>query len=85
MKKFTGTREEYSRAEPLSLLDDETRHVAIGTKHFLALAHTRGEAPEESWKKLVQAHFKGALKPPFNDSARLAAGLSREFYEEVAH
>ncbi|MEL7219328.1 MAG: DUF455 domain-containing protein, partial [Pseudomonadota bacterium] len=27
---------------------------------------------------------RGAVKPPFNDSARLAAGLSRDFYENIA-
>jgi uncharacterized ferritin-like protein (DUF455 family) len=32
----------------------------------------------------VARHFRGRLKPPFNDSARLAAGLSREYYAAVA-
>jgi uncharacterized ferritin-like protein (DUF455 family) len=41
-------------------------------------------APENHWKTLVARHFRGTLKPPFNDSARLAAGLSREFYGAVA-
>ncbi|MEL6737436.1 MAG: ferritin-like domain-containing protein [Pseudomonadota bacterium] len=66
------------------ILDDEIRHVAFGTKHFLAWAREHGEKPEELWKSLVQQHFKGAIKPPFNDSARLAAGLSRDFYAEIA-
>ncbi len=62
------------------ILDDEIRHVAIGTKHFVALSDAAGDSPHESWKVLVQSHFRGAVKPPFNDSARLAAGLSRDFY-----
>ena len=62
------------------ILDDEIRHVAIGTKHFIGLANEKGKLPESSWKSLVGRHFRGALKPPFNDSARLAAGLSRSFY-----
>ena len=66
------------------ILDDEIRHVAFGTKHFLRVCEQRGKIPETLWKSLVQTHFKGALKPPFNDSARLAAGLSRDFYMEVA-
>ena len=66
------------------ILDDEIRHVATGTKHFVALSRGRGEVPEIHWKMLVKRHFGGALKPPFNDSARLAAGLSREFYAGVA-
>ena len=66
------------------ILDDEIRHVAIGTKHFIALAEESGESPQNAWKTLVQRHFRGALKPPFNDSARLAAGLSRDFYSVLA-
>jgi uncharacterized ferritin-like protein (DUF455 family) len=66
------------------ILDDEIRHVAIGTKHFVAWANETGKSPEKSWKSLVQEHFRGRLKPPFNDSARLAAGLSRSFYASLA-
>jgi len=66
------------------ILDDEIRHVAIGTKHFRRHAENAGKKPENHWKMLVAKHFAGAIKPPFNDSARLAAGLSREFYADVA-
>ncbi|MEM7666813.1 MAG: ferritin-like domain-containing protein [Pseudomonadota bacterium] len=63
------------------ILDDEIRHVGFGTKHFLRRAQKDGKIPETMWKSLVRSHFRGAIKPPFNDSARLAAGLSRDFYE----
>ncbi len=66
------------------ILDDEIRHVAIGTKHFFSLCDRQVEAPEVLWKSLVQRHFRGLIKPPFNDSARLAAGLSRSFYAGIA-
>jgi len=58
------------------ILDDEIRHVAIGAKHFLACAESRGEDADQLWISLVRRHFHGGLKPPFNDSARSAAGLS---------
>ena len=58
------------------ILDDEIRHVAIGAKHFNAVAESRGESPEKLWISLVRKHFRGGLKPPFNDSARSKAGLS---------
>jgi uncharacterized ferritin-like protein (DUF455 family) len=67
------------------ILDDEIRHVRFGTKHFLRQAEASGKIPETMWKSLVRAHFRGPIKPPFNDSARLAAGLSRGFYEDVAN
>ncbi|MFM6932542.1 MAG: ferritin-like domain-containing protein [Novosphingobium sp.] len=66
------------------ILDDEIVHVRIGTKHFAAVASARGEVMDDLWKILVIRHFTGAIKPPFNDSARLACGLSREMYHAVA-
>jgi len=66
------------------ILDDEIRHVAAGARHFVAHCERAGIRPENHWKTLVARHFRGALKPPFNDSARLAAGLSREYYAGVA-
>jgi len=66
------------------ILDDEIRHVAIGTRHFVALCGESGEMAEIRWKTLVRQHFRGALKAPFNDSARSAAGLSLSFYGALA-
>ncbi len=66
------------------ILDDEIRHVRFGSKHFFALSARRGESPETLWKALVKRHFRGTVKPPFNDSARLSAGLSRSFYTAIA-
>ena len=58
------------------ILDDEIRHVAIGVKHFNSSAEKRGKSPESLWIALVRRHYRGGLKPPFNDSARSTAGLS---------
>ena len=66
------------------ILDDEIRHVRIGSNHFHSACAAMGESPEKYWKILLSRHFRGALKPPFNDSARLAAGLPRAFYAGVA-
>ncbi len=66
------------------ILDDEIRHVAAGARHFEALCRKRGKTAESHWKFLVSQNFRGRLKPPFNDSARLAAGLSREAYASLA-
>lgn len=66
------------------ILDDEIRHVAAGARHFTAICRKSEKSPEIQWKMLVERHFRGRLKPPFNDSARLAAGLSRDFYGAIA-
>ncbi|KPF63827.1 ferritin-like domain-containing protein [Porphyrobacter sp. AAP60] len=67
------------------ILDDEIRHVGFGTKHFLRCAEMAQQNPESYWQSLVKLHFHGFVRPPFNDSARLAAGLSRDFYAVIAH
>ncbi|KHL24912.1 rhamnosyltransferase [Croceibacterium mercuriale] len=66
------------------ILDDEIRHVAVGAKHFAQVAQRRGESYENYWEMLVRQHFHGTLKPPFNDSARQAAGLPRRVYVALA-
>ena len=63
---------------------DEIRHVAAGTRWFTIACESRGLERVSHWRGLVARYFHGAVKPPFNDSARDEAGLSREFYEGVA-
>ncbi len=62
---------------------DEIRHVATGFRWFSTLCES-GESPETVWQKLVKSHFRGSLKPPFNDSARESAGLTRSYYSALA-
>ena len=66
------------------ILDDEIRHVRFGAKHFRETSLRRDEMPRELWQKLVGMHFRGALKAPFNDSARIAGGLPRDWYAAIA-
>lgn len=61
------------------ILDDEIRHVRFGTRHFGELCRAVDEDPVKKWQFLVETYFGGSLKPPFNDSAREAAGLSRSY------
>ncbi|WP_240956945.1 ferritin-like domain-containing protein [Pseudopontixanthobacter vadosimaris] len=66
------------------ILDDEIRHVGFGTKHFVARCRDERISPQKRWKSLLKTYFRGGLKGPFNDSARLAAGLSQDFYAGLA-
>lgn len=63
---------------------DEIRHVAIGVRWFAFACESAGSEPVATWRSLVARHFRGSLKPPFNDSARSQAGLTKEYYAEVA-
>jgi uncharacterized ferritin-like protein (DUF455 family) len=62
------------------IVDDEIQHVRAGVKHFVARAEKLRQPADSFWKMLVQKHFHGQLKEPFNDSARRSAGLSRDWY-----
>jgi uncharacterized ferritin-like protein (DUF455 family) len=62
---------------------DEKGHVAIGAKWFRFLCDREGAAPEPTFQALVRRHFRGGLKPPFNDRARSEAGLTPGFYRPL--
>jgi uncharacterized ferritin-like protein (DUF455 family) len=66
------------------ILNDEIAHVAAGTRWFESCCAARRIAPEAAWRALLQRHFRGSIKPPFNDSARATAGLTREYYAALA-
>jgi uncharacterized ferritin-like protein (DUF455 family) len=66
------------------ILTDEIRHVRAGTRWFEWSCAECGLAPESQWRDLVTRYFRGRIKAPFNDSAREAAGLTREYYEALA-
>jgi uncharacterized ferritin-like protein (DUF455 family) len=59
---------------------EEIGHVAAGKRWFDWLAAERDLEPRAVFQDLVQRHFRGKLKPPFNAAAREAAGLSTDFY-----
>ncbi len=65
------------------IFDEEIGHVACGKRWFDFLCARQGCSPQETWRELVKRHFHGALKPPFNESARNAAGLPADFYSAL--
>jgi uncharacterized ferritin-like protein (DUF455 family) len=66
------------------ILSDEVRHVAAGARWFRWGCDRAGLEPAPHWQALVRRHYRGLLKPPFNDSARHAAGLTLDFYAALA-
>jgi uncharacterized ferritin-like protein (DUF455 family) len=63
---------------------EEVGHVRTGRFWFEQLCKTNNEPPAEKWRQLVKRYFRGGLKPPFNDAARLEAGLTEEYYKSFA-
>lgn len=66
------------------IVNDEVRHVRAGTTWFESACKAARCVPETTWQDLVRTHFRGAVKPPFNDSARESAGLTRDYYQALA-
>lgn len=66
------------------ILSDEISHVAAGTRWFESCCADRRITPEIEWRALLDRYFRGSIKPPFNDSARATAGLTREYYAALA-
>lgn len=63
---------------------DELGHVAVGAKWFRYLCLKQGLEPASTFQQMVRKHFRGPLKPPFNDFARCRAGLTPGFYRTLA-
>jgi len=77
--------EDHDSAAVLQVIyEEEIGHVAIGKRWFDHLCDRRGLASQETWQALVRRHFKGQLKPPFNDGARDQAGLPADYYSTLA-
>ncbi|MFS0738501.1 ferritin-like domain-containing protein [Sphingomonas sp. 1P06PA] len=66
------------------IASDEIGHVAAGVRWFEHLCAAQRFDPGSHWKMMVRRHFRGAIKPPFNDSARQSAGLPRDLYHALA-
>jgi uncharacterized ferritin-like protein (DUF455 family) len=80
VERFQAAGDARSAAILTRIYTDEIRHVRAGTKWFTFASESRGFLPVPHWHELIRTHFRGALKPPFNASARDEAGLSQDFY-----
>lgn len=80
IKRFEGQGDSVSARILDRIYRDEIRHVQAGTIWFESACRDHQFLPKAYWKTLVNRHFRGELKPPFNDSARSRAGLTREYY-----
>src|SRR3546814_16381044 len=82
--RFRDAGDEASARMLQRIMTDEIRHVSAGTTWFGHATKRMGLNPANPYQILVKRHFRGALKPPFNDSARRTAGFTREIYTPLA-
>lgn len=84
VERFLAAGDSATAAILSRIFNDEIRHVRAGTKWFESACFAANLVPEAAWQALVTRNFRGLIKPPFNDSARDSAGLSREYYQPLA-
>jgi uncharacterized ferritin-like protein (DUF455 family) len=84
IQRLDATGDAESAAVLRVVLEDEVAHVAIGLRWFEAECAATASEPVAAWQALVRRYYRGALKRPFNDAARLAAGLGPAFYGPLA-
>lgn len=82
--RFRAARDERSARILTRIYTDEIRHVSTGTKWFESCCANEQQSPAELWRSLISRHLGGAVKPPFNDSARAKAGLTLDYYGSLA-
>jgi uncharacterized ferritin-like protein (DUF455 family) len=83
IERLTGAGDHESADVLRMIYSDEQQHVGAGARWFTYLCNQRGLPRETTFHMLVRKHFRGLLKPPFNATARNAAGLNPEFYEPL--
>lgn len=66
------------------ILEEEERHVAIGSHWFGTLCRARGLDPDDTFEQLLGEYFNGQLRGPFNLEARRRAGFSEPEIERLA-
>ena len=67
------------------ILEEEVRHVEIGSHWFRYLCEGQGLDPEQTFLDLLGTHFSGQLRGPFNLAARRRAGFTPMEMERLAN
>ncbi len=84
IRRLQEARDFRSAAILQRIYTDEIRHVAAGNRWFRSCCSASGIDSVAAFHAAVHQYFGGVLKPPFNDSARDSAGLTRDFYMPIA-
>ena len=66
------------------ILEEEVRHVEIGTHWFRVCCDQRGLEPESTFLDLLKEHFSGLLRGPFNIPARMQAGFTQREMDAIS-
>jgi uncharacterized ferritin-like protein (DUF455 family) len=83
IERFLAHGDAEAAAVLSGILADEITHVEAGNRWFRKLCAESVSEPTARFRELVERHFRGAVKPPFNVSARRQAGLATDWYSAL--
>ncbi|KAI4596990.1 hypothetical protein KJ359_004900 [Pestalotiopsis sp. 9143b] len=63
--------------------NDEITHVTTGHRWLTWICDQEATDPVEVFRENVKKYFAGAIKGPFNEEARLQAGMDPRYYENL--
>lgn len=66
------------------ILQEEVRHVEIGSHWFRICCDQLGVDPEPTFLGLLEEYFGGSLRGPFNISARIQAGFTQREMDAIS-
>lgn len=84
IERFRKYDDAESAAALTVIFNDEISHVAAGKRWLDHFCARDGSDPKATFHSLVRRHFRGDVKPPFNDAARNAADFPAAFYAPLA-
>ncbi len=84
ISRFEAAGDQRSATILRRIAEDEIGHVAAGVSWFRFLCDAARINCVQTWQSQVALHFRGMVKPPFNDSSRSRAGLTKEMMAGVA-
>jgi uncharacterized ferritin-like protein (DUF455 family) len=84
IRRLTGVGDMRSVEVLRVILNEEVRHVEIGSRWFRYCCTEQNVEPEATFLALLQSHFTGSIRGPFNMDARLKAGFSEAEMEAIA-
>jgi len=83
VERLRRTGDSKSAATLEIILDEEVRHVAIGSHWFNYCCALEGVEPVPTFLRLLEKHYSGKVRGPFNTGARLAAGFTEREMEAL--
>ena len=84
ISRFEAAGDDRSGRIMRRIAEDEIDHVAAGVTWFRYLCDAMRIDWVQTWQSQVALNFRGVVKPPFNDSSRSRAGLTKEMMAGVA-